>query len=288
MAQNASVTVIGLGPMGRAMVRAFLAAGTAVTVWNRSRGKVDEMVALGATAADSVAAALAANEVAVLSLTDYPAMYQVLEQAPGALPGRTIVNLSSDSPENTRAGGAWVRRQGAEFLSGGVMSAGDDIAHPASYIFYGGPAEVFERHRDLLRPLSPPEYLGADDGVAQVFYQALLVTFHPWLLAFDQALAVIERSGHDIDRFLPYAQRSAGAYPQFMADSVAAAKGGAGYDESMYRMMIAGAGHIVDASEDAGVDAGLSHASMAWWQRGLDASRAAGRPVSILELMRGS
>lgn len=289
MADNAarSVTVLGLGPMGRAMVRAFRAAGTAVTVWNRTPAKADDLVALGATRAATVAEALAANEVVVLSLTDYPAMYDVLGQAPEALRGRVVVNLSSDSPENARRGAAWVRERGAEFLSGGFMSAGDDITHPDSYIFFGGPRAVFERHRELLRPLSPGEYLGADDGVAQVFYQALLVTFHPWLLAFDQALALIERSGHDIDRFLPYAQRSAGAYPFFMAESVAAAKAGAAYEESMYRMMIAGARHIVDASEDAGVDADLSHAAMRWWKRGLAASTTVGRPVSILELMRG-
>ena len=42
-----SVSVLGLGPMGQAMVRAFLAAGVEVTVWNRSPAKVDAMVALG-------------------------------------------------------------------------------------------------------------------------------------------------------------------------------------------------------------------------------------------------
>ncbi|WP_327148966.1 NAD(P)-dependent oxidoreductase [Nocardia sp. NBC_01329] len=281
-----SVSIIGLGPMGRAMVRALLAAGTEVTVWNRSSEKADEMVALGAKRAATVAEALDANKVIVLSLTHYAAMYEVLGQAVDRLPGKVIANLSSDSPVKAREGAAWVRSHGAEFLSGGFMSAGDNITHPASYVFYSGPRAVFEEHAELLRPLSPQEYLGEDDGVAQTFYQALLVTFHPWMLAFDQALAVIERSGHDIDQFLPYAQRFAEAYPFFMAEYSAAAKSGGWGDIAAFAMMDAGAQHIIDASDEVGVDATLSRVAQEWWRRARAASEEAGRPVSIFELMR--
>lgn len=282
---NPSVTVVGLGPMGRAMVRALLDAGTEVTVWNRSAEKADALVAAGAKRAATVADALAANEVIVLSLTDYAAMYDVLGQAVDRLPGKVIVNLSSDSPANAREGAAWVRSHGAQFVSGGFMSAGDNIAHPASYVFYSGPREVFEAHAELLRPLSPQEYLGADDGLAQVFYQALLIVFHPWMLAFDQALAVIQRSGHDIDQFLPYALRSSAAYPFFMAEYAEAAKNGGWGDLAAFAMMDAGAQHIIDASDDVGVDATLSRTAQGFWRRARAATAQAGRPVSIFELM---
>ncbi len=270
----------------RPWFEAFLAAGSTVTVWNRSPAKVDAMVELGAVRAESVAQALDANHFAVVSLTDYPAMYDVLGQATDRLPGRVIANLSSDSPEKARAGATWVRSHGAEFISGGVMSAGDNIEHPASYIFYSGPREVFEAHADLLRPLSPQEYLGFDDGLAQIFYQALLTIFHPWLLAFDQATAMIERSGHDIAEFVPFATRSSDAFPYFMQEfSEANAKGGWA-DVAGLRMMDAGAQHIIDASEEVGVDATLSHTAQGYWRRAVAASATAGRAVSTYELMR--
>ncbi|MEV0249587.1 NAD(P)-binding domain-containing protein [Nocardia sp. NPDC050712] len=280
-----SVSVIGLGPMGQAMVRAFLRAGVEVTVWNRSADKAEAMVELGAVRAATVAEALDANEVTVLSLTHYAAMYDVLGPAVDHLPGKVIANLSSDSPDKARAGATWVRSHGAEFLSGGVMSAGDVIDHPASYIFYSGPRAVFDAHADLLRPLSPAEYLGADDGLAQIFYQALLITFHPWLIAFDQALATIANSGHDVEQFLPYAQRSSAAYPHFMAVSVQAAKAGGWGDLASFKMMDAGAQHIIDASEEVGVDAVFSHAAQALWRKAVAESETSGRPVSIYQLL---
>ncbi|MDO3649403.1 NAD(P)-dependent oxidoreductase [Nocardia mangyaensis] len=284
---NRSVSVLGLGPMGQAMVRAFLAAGVEVTVWNRNTAKVDAMVELGAKRAGTVAEALAANEVSVLSLTHYAAMYDVLGQAPEALAGKVIANMSSDSPEKARAGAVWVRERGAQFLSGGVMSAGDNIEHPASYIFYSGPKEVFDAHAELLRPLSPQEYLGTDDGLAQIFYQALLTVFHPWLIAFDQATAMIARSGHDIAQFVPFAVRSAEAYPYFMEEFSVANQNGGWADLASLKMMDAGAQHIIDASEEVGVDAGFSHLAQTYWRKAIAASEAAGKPVSTFELIKG-
>lgn len=280
-----SVSVIGLGPMGQAMVRAFLDADVEVTVWNRSQDKVDAMVELGAKRAGSVAEALEANLVTVVSLTHYAAMYDVLGQATEQLAGKVIANLSSDSPEKARQGAAWVRGHGAEFISGGVMSAGDNIVHPASYIFYSGPREVFDAHADLLRPLSPQEYLGADDGLAQVFYQGLLTIFHPWLLGFDQATAMIDRAGHSIAQFVPYAIRSAAAFPYFMEEFSVANQNGGWASLASLKMMDAGAQHIIDASEEVGVDATLSHTSQSFWRKAIIASEEQGEPVSTYALM---
>ncbi|MEV6770670.1 NAD(P)-binding domain-containing protein [Nocardia sp. NPDC051030] len=281
-----SVTVVGLGPMGQSMVKAFLKAGVEVTVWNRSPEKADAMAELGAKRAATLAEALAANEVTVLSLTHYAAMYDVLGPVTDHLKGKVIANLSSDSPEQARGGAAWVRSHGAEFFSGGVMSAGDNIEHPASYIFYSGPREVFDAHAELLRPLSPQEYLGADDGLAQVFYQGLLTIFHPWLLAFDQATAMIARSGQDIAQFVPFAVRASAAFPYFMEQFSVANQNGGWADIASLKMMDAGAQHIIDASEEVGVDATLSRESQAFWRKAVAASGEAGRAVSTFELMR--
>ncbi|WP_067694934.1 NAD(P)-dependent oxidoreductase [Nocardia jejuensis] len=284
--QQKSVTVIGLGPMGQAMVRSFLKAGVEVTVWNRSPEKAEAMAELGATRAATVAEALDANEVAVLSLTHYAAMYDVLGPVTDRLRGKVIANLSSDSPGKAREGAAWVRSHGAEFLSGGVMSAGDDIEHPASYIFYSGPREVFDEHARLLLPLSPQEYLGADDGLAQVFYQGLLTIFHPWLLAFDQATAMIAKSGHDIARFVPFAVRSSAAFPHFMQEFSVANQNGGWADVASLKMMDAGAQHIIDASAEVGVDATFSRTAQEYWRKAVAASADAGRAVSPFELLR--
>ncbi|MFI9507060.1 NAD(P)-dependent oxidoreductase [Nocardia sp. NPDC052566] len=283
-----SVTVIGLGPMGMAMVEAFLAAGVEVTVWNRSAEKAVAAVALGAMRADSVAAALDANELTVVVLTHYAAMHEVLGQAPDHLAGKVIVNMSSDSPANTRAAAAWITAQGGRFLAGGVMAQSHGLALPGSYVFYSGPAEVFEAGKELLRSLTPYEYLGEDTGLAQLYYQAVLAIFNPLLLGFEQALALIVRSGDDIDRFLPYAQRSMGRLDEVYAGFAAAAKAGGWGDLANLRMMEAGARHVVETGTAIGVDSALARTVQDYWRRAVAASERAGRAVPVHEVFTGA
>jgi 3-hydroxyisobutyrate dehydrogenase-like beta-hydroxyacid dehydrogenase len=282
-----AITVIGLGPMGQAMVKAFLEAGVEVTVWNRTAAKADAMVELGAERAATVAEALDANELIVVSLTHYQAMYDVLGQATDHLAGKVIANLSSDSPENTRKGAAWVLDHGGRYLTGGFMSQGDDISHPDSYLYFSGPEDVFDAYKDQLRPLSRQEYLGEDYGLAQVYYQAELALFHAFLIGWEQALAIVERSGADLDRFVANASAHPNSYRDFMREFAEGAKAGGWGDLHTFKMMHAGAQHVIDASEDVGVDATLTKTVQSYYQRAIDATEQAGHPVPVYQILRG-
>src|SRR5687768_690997 len=82
---KSAVTIIGLGPMGRAMARALRAKHHAVTVWNRTPARAAEVLSTGARLAATPAEALRASELVLLSLTDYQAMYDVLGASTDAL-----------------------------------------------------------------------------------------------------------------------------------------------------------------------------------------------------------
>ncbi|MUM16427.1 NAD(P)-dependent oxidoreductase [Mycobacterium sp. CBMA271] len=283
-----NVAVIGLGPMGQSTVKSLLKAGYDVTVWNRSSAKADAMEELGARKASTVAEALQAGAVTLISLTHYAAMYDVLGQAESALEGTTIVNLSSDSPEKARAGSAWVTERGAAFLSAGYMSQGDDITHPLSYLLVSGPQNLVTKHEDLLNTLSPVHYVGPDYGFSQVYYQSLLTLLHPAMLSFEQALAMVARSGGDPERYVGYAVNFVESLKAFFVQFAEATKVADGVEDlAMLKMMDAGAQHIIDASEEVGVDATLSHAAQSIWRRAIDASDERGELVTTYRLIRG-
>ncbi|WP_179889065.1 NAD(P)-binding domain-containing protein, partial [Streptomyces sp. f51] len=50
-ASPAPLTLLGLGSMGAALARTWLAAGHPLTVWNRSPGRTAELAAAGARVA---------------------------------------------------------------------------------------------------------------------------------------------------------------------------------------------------------------------------------------------
>src|SRR6202035_1568582 len=72
------VGFIGLGLMGRPMAMNLLKAGHAVTVWNRTASRADELVAAGAKLAKSPKEAANGADVLITIVSDPPALEEVL------------------------------------------------------------------------------------------------------------------------------------------------------------------------------------------------------------------
>ncbi|MGC0418768.1 NAD(P)-dependent oxidoreductase [Embleya sp. AB8] len=282
-----AVTVIGLGPMGRAMTRAFLAAGHPVTVWNRTASKADDLVAEGAVRADSIEGALAANELVVLSLTDYAAMYALLEPVVAALSGRVLVNLTSDTPEHARAAAAWAERHGARQLTGGVQSPPSGIGSPEMSTFYSGPTELFEAHRDTLAVLTGTDYRGTDPGLAALLYQLQMDIFWTSMLSALHALTVARAHGISAAEFLPYASSTAASVPGFLAFYAPRLDADEHVgDVDNLAMGVASVEHVLHTTRDAGVDAALPSAVLEIFRRGMAAGHGGDSFTSLSEVFR--
>lgn len=282
------VTVIGLGPMGQAMAGAFLDRGHAVTLWNRTPSRADELVARGAVLAPTVSAAVAANEVVILSLTDYEAMYAVLEPAGGALVGRVLVNLSSDTPDRARAAARWAAERGATHLTGGVTVPPSGIGQPASATFYSGPREAFEAHRPLLEVVTGRTvFNGEDPGLAALYYQIGMVMFWTSMLSYWQAVALAHANGLTAADILGHATETANSLPGFFAFYAERVDAGNHLgDVDRLAMGLASVEHVLHTNADAGVDTALPAAVVDLFRRGVDAGHAADSFSSLLELMK--
>lgn len=281
-----SLTVIGLGPMGQAMAAAFLDAGHPVTVWNRTASRAEPLVARGAVLAPTAEAALAANELVVLSLTDYRAMYEILRPAAGALAGRTVVNLSSDTPQQARAAADWMAGHGAVHLTGGVQVPPSGIGKPESATFYSGPEEAFLTHRATLEVLTGADYRGADPGLAALYYQIQMDMFWTGLLGYLHAVALARANGIPAGEFLPYATSTMSLMPGFLAFYApridADDHGG---DVDRLAMGVASVEHVLHTVEASGVDRALPAAVLELFRRGMAAGRGADSVTSLIEVI---
>ncbi|WP_394846851.1 NAD(P)-binding domain-containing protein [Pendulispora brunnea] len=281
------VTVMGLGPMGQAMVRAWLKKGHPTTVWNRTASRADDLVREGAIRADTVADALAANELVILSLTDYQAMYDILGEASHALAGRVIVNLSSDSPEKTRKAAAWLAERGAQLIAGGVMVPAPLVGQEAAYVFYSGPRRFFEVHQSTLQVIGRADYLGEDHALAQLHYQAQLDIFLTSLSAYLHAAALLRSAGVSAKSFVPYAVDNFNSISSYLAEAAKHLDEGRHPGElANVTMMGATAHHIVEASTEAGIDIGLPAAVKAQYDGAIAAGRGHESWTSLFDVIR--
>lgn len=201
MTQNAvektSVTLLGLGAMGTALARAWLAAGHPLTVWNRTPARAAALAAEGARVADSAAEAVAANTLVVVCLLDDASVDEALAGAD--LAGRDLVDLTTSTPARARALAEWARERGARHLDGGIMAVPPMIGVPEAggYVFYSGSRDLFERHRETLGVPAGTTYVGEDAGFAALHDVALLSAMYGMFAGAAHAFALIRKE--DID-----------------------------------------------------------------------------------------
>ncbi|MFJ6620354.1 NAD(P)-dependent oxidoreductase [Kitasatospora sp. NPDC091335] len=284
-----SVTVIGLGPMGQAMAGAFLDAGYAVTVWNRSAGRAGELVARGAVVAAGVEAAVAANDLVVLSLTDYDAVFEVLKAVEPVLDGKVVANLSSDTPERAREAARWLAERGAGHLTGGVQVPPSGIGSSESSTFYSGPVELFRRHRAALEVLTGVDYRGDDPGLAQLYYQIQMDLFWSSMLGYLHATAVAEANGIPAEEFRPHAVATASLVPrliEFYAPRITA--GDHRGDVDRLAMALASIEHVRHTAEDSGVDGALPAVLAELVRRGVEGGDGAAGLSALVGRLRGA
>jgi 3-hydroxyisobutyrate dehydrogenase-like beta-hydroxyacid dehydrogenase len=197
------VTLLGLGAMGTALARTWLAAGHPLTVWNRTPARAAALAAEGATVADSPAGAVAANTLVVVCLLDDASVDEVL--ADTDLADRDLVNLTTTTPDRARARAAWASERGARYLDGGVMAVPPMIGVPQAggYVFYSGSRELFERHRDTLGVPAGTTYVGDNAGFAALHDVALLSAMYGMFAGAAHAFALIRKEDIDPAEFAP-------------------------------------------------------------------------------------
>src|SRR2546425_11308495 len=88
---------IGLGIMGRPMAGHLVDAGYAVTVWNRTRGKLAPLLERGAAAADSPREVASRSDITITMVADTPDVLDVILGPQGVIhgvrPGSVVVDM---------------------------------------------------------------------------------------------------------------------------------------------------------------------------------------------------
>jgi len=153
---------IGLGLMGKPMARNLLKAGFSLTVHNRSQGAVRELVAEGATAADSPAA-LAEQVDIVFTCLPMPADVEKVYLGDGGVlssvrSGSVVVDMSTIDPSTHQKIAALAAAKGVSYLdapiSGGTTGARDGTLS----IMVGGDVAAVVRARPALNAMGQRIY----------------------------------------------------------------------------------------------------------------------------------
>lgn len=199
-----AVTVLGLGGMGGALTRALMRHGCKTVVWNRSASRAESLVAAGARLAASVAEAVEASDLVVICVLDHAASSALLESegVAGRLSGKTIVDLTSATPEQMASQQARVCGLGARFISGGILAFPAGIGRQDTMILYAGDGAAFDEHRRTLTCFGGAlEYMGPDPRAASHAFCTLSIFVEGAVGLFLEASAIARQYGIPVETF---------------------------------------------------------------------------------------
>lgn len=197
---------IGLGIIGSGMVRNLLAAGHHVVVWNRTRNRMDEIVALGADPAESPADVAARCEIVMLCVSDTPDVVEVVTGPDGLLgslgPRSLVIDHSTISPTVTEELAAQVAEQGGSWLDAPVSGGSEGAAKGSLSIMVGGSRADLERARTFFEAFGTTITHAGPVGSGQkvkIVNQILVVGNQ---LAASEALLFAAMAGLDLEATL--------------------------------------------------------------------------------------
>ncbi len=192
------VGFIGLGTMGRGMVRNLLRAGHEVTVWNRSARELPPELAAARRGA-SLAATIAGKTRVFVCVTGPEAQQAVFTGAEGVIAhltkGALVADATTTAPEMARELGQRVAKAGATYLDTPVFGSKGEAWEGKLDFVCGGPAEAFAELKPLLEPLANSvHYMGGPGaGAAMKLVGNLLVAAQ--LESIGEALALATKAG---------------------------------------------------------------------------------------------
>jgi len=191
---------IGLGIMGAPMAQHLLAAGHQVFLHSRS-GVPATLLDAGGLACSSAQQVAQQADIIFMMLPDTPDVARVLfgesGLAAGLSAGKTVVDMSSISPMETKDFAQKINAQGCDYLDAPV-SGGQVGAKAASLtIMVGGPLAAFERLRPLFELMGKNITLVGGNGDGQTCKVANQIIVALNIAAVGEALLFASKAGAD-------------------------------------------------------------------------------------------
>jgi len=195
------VGFIGIGRMGSGMAANLLAAGHALTVYNRSPGKAEPIVRKGAQLAKTPGDAARAD-VVVTMLADDRAVETIVFGADGileALQPRAIhLSMSTISVALAERLAAAHREKGQELVSAPVFGRPDAAAAAKLFIVAAGKREALSRCQPLLDVLGQKSFIvGHEAPKANLVKLSGNFLIASVIEALGEAVALVSKAGID-------------------------------------------------------------------------------------------
>jgi 3-hydroxyisobutyrate dehydrogenase len=197
---------VGLGIMGRGMVRNLLKNGFSVRVWNRTVSRSEALAEAGATIGSSPADVAANSDITITCVSDTPDVQAVILGEDGiihgAQAGALVIDMSTISPQATIDIAKQLNANGVQMLDAPISGGSEGAANGTLSIMIGG-AEA-----DVARAMQAFEAMGktithvGEQGAGQTVKLVNQILVVGNCLAMSEAMVFAQAGGVDLEKCL--------------------------------------------------------------------------------------
>ena len=195
----ATVGFVGLGIMGRPMLRNLLKAGHTVVAYDRNGEKLDAAVADGAQRGASNADVGARAPIVITMLPDGPEVEEAVLGADGVLSGSKagslIIDMSSISPLVAQKVAAACAQKGVDYIDAPVSGGEPKAVDATLAIMVGASEALFQKAEPILKCMGSSVTLTGPVGAGNTTKLANQIIVACNIAAMGEALTLATRCG---------------------------------------------------------------------------------------------
>lgn len=193
---------IGVGIMGKSMVRNLMKAGFDLHIYARTRAKVEEVIKDGAVFHDTIADCVKGCE-AVVTMVGYPKDVEEVYFSPGAIleaaePGALLIDMTTTSPALAEKLYAEGKERGYRVVDAPVTGGDTGAKNGTLSILVGGDKEDYETCMPLFQAMGTNINYQGEAGCGQHAKMANQIMIAGTLSGVCEALTYAKAKGLDL------------------------------------------------------------------------------------------
>ena len=197
---------IGLGIMGKPMVKNLLKANHEVVAYDIQKENIDQVVQAGAVGAGSAKEVAEQCSLIITMLPNGPEVMEVVCGSGGVLEGAkqgsTIVDMSSIAPGVAQEVHKLCKAKGVNMLDAPVSGGEPKAIDGTLSIMVGGEKEIFDKVYDVLTAMGASAVLCGDIGAGNTTKLANQIIVALNIAAVSEAFTLSTRAGVDPNKVL--------------------------------------------------------------------------------------
>ena len=200
------IGIIGTGMLGEAVGLHLLKSGYALSVFNRTKSKTENLVKNGATVVNSPMDIAKNSDLVITVVKDAASVKQVSFENDGILDGNhnglVVADMSTVNPSSAKEISKKFQENGIDFVEIPVMGGPNVAIDGKLVLMASGNKDAYERHKKVFETIAHKNFFLGDSGAAHSIKLAMNLQISMLALALSEGITLTRKAGFEPEKFL--------------------------------------------------------------------------------------